>query len=127
MMSAVQFPHERLQVYQVACEFLAEVASILDALPRGEGQLADQLKRASDSVLLNLCEGAGRTSWNDKGRFYEIARGSGTECAGVLAVVAIRRLAAPLRVEQTRALLHRVVSMLSVLARVSRRRATEGG
>ncbi|MCI0342066.1 MAG: four helix bundle protein [Planctomycetales bacterium] len=120
------FTHEKLDAYVVAREFLADVASMLAALPRGESAIADQLKRAGDSVLLNLCEGAGRPRGREKAHLYEIARGSGTECAAILDVLRVRRLAAPARLVPARARLHRVVCMLTALARRARGEG-EGG
>ena len=117
------FAHERLDAYRVAHEFVATAARVLRALPRGERHIGDQLRRAGDSVLLNLCEGAGRIAPKEKAHFYEIARGSGTECAGALAIVALRELAPAATVQQARELLHRAVSMLTVLARSARSRA----
>ena len=116
------FAHERLDAYRVAREFVGRAAQVLQALPRGERHIADQLRRAGDSVLLNLCEGAGRIAPKEKAHFYEIARGSGTECAGALDIVALRELAPPAIVQESRDLLHRTVSMLTALARSARSR-----
>ena len=44
----------------------------------------DQWKRASLSIMLNLAEGTGRMSVQDKKHFYTIARGSVFECAAIL-------------------------------------------
>ena len=117
------FSHERLVVYRRTCEFLTEVAALLRGLPRGEAALADQLRRAGDSVLLNIAEGAGRFAGREKAHFYDIARGSATECAAALAIVAIRGLARRSAVTAARSLLHEIVSMLTALARSARERA----
>ena len=114
---SVGFAHERLEAYAVAREFVGHVAALLAALPRGEAAIADQLKRAGDSTLLNLCEGAGRRAGRDKAHYYTIARGSGTECAAILDILVLRRLADPARVEVARGLLYRLVCMLTALAR----------
>ncbi len=72
-------------MYRVALELHA---ALLAALPRRCGrELKDQLVRASTSVVLNIAEGAGRTSLPDKQRFYEIAKGSATESAAILDVL----------------------------------------
>ena len=118
------FAHERLVVYRRTCEFLTDVAALLRGLPRGEANLADQLRRAGDSVLLNLCEGAGRTAGREKAHFYDIARGSATECAGVLAILAIRGLAPQSAVIAARSVLHEVVCMLTALAQSARERGS---
>ena len=46
--------------------------------------LADQLKRAASSVVLNLAEGVGRETPPDQRRFYRIAFGSIKECQALL-------------------------------------------
>jgi four helix bundle protein len=51
--------HERLDVYAIALGFLVFANEVIERLPRGRGHLADQLTRASTSIVLNLAEGAG--------------------------------------------------------------------
>src|SRR6185436_15130856 len=48
------FPHERLSVYQSSLEFLALANEVVEHLPRGRSHLADQLSRASTSIVLNI-------------------------------------------------------------------------
>jgi len=48
---------QRLDVYQRAIEFLALVYDIVDQLPKGHGDRADQLVRAAESVVRNIAEG----------------------------------------------------------------------
>ena len=81
-----QFDHEKLDVYQIAVEWVALAQDVAEALPRGEGNLADQLQRAAASITLNIAEGAGEFSAAEKARFYRIAKRSATECAAVLDV-----------------------------------------
>ena len=105
--------HERLEVYQLALQLHAEVCGLL---PRREYRtLRDQLERASLGVVLNIAEGAGRRSGPDKRRFYEMARGSTTETAAVIDVLAVRKIATPAQCESARALAVRVVQILSRL------------
>ena len=54
------FDHEKLDVYRVAIDFVALADDIVEHLPRGRRHIADQLLRASVSVLLSIAEGAGR-------------------------------------------------------------------
>jgi len=49
---------------------------LLSLIPRGEGYLVDQLKRALASALLNLAEGNGRSSTKDRNRFFDFSLGS---------------------------------------------------
>jgi four helix bundle protein len=53
---------QRLDVYQRAIQFLALVYEIVDSLPRGHADRADQLTRSAESVIRNIAEGAGRWS-----------------------------------------------------------------
>jgi hypothetical protein len=48
--------HARLDVYRCAIEFLAFAVSILSSLPKGNADLADQLRRASLSITLNIAD-----------------------------------------------------------------------
>ncbi|MEA2060653.1 MAG: four helix bundle protein, partial [Thermodesulfobacteriota bacterium] len=48
-----------------------------------------QLKRAAWSIPLNIAEGCGKSSINDKRRFYSISRGSAMECAAIRELQAI--------------------------------------
>ena len=70
------FDHERLDVYQVALDFLTLADDVCEKLPRGRGHLADQLTRASTSIVLNIAEGSGKFSRPDKRRYYLSASGS---------------------------------------------------
>jgi len=108
--------HERLDVYAVAMEFLVFANEVIERLPRGRGHLADQLTRASTSVVLNLAEGAGKLSKADKRRYYLTARGSATESAALLDVCLRLRLLAEAEYRTGKAMIVRVVSMLIKLA-----------
>jgi four helix bundle protein len=79
-----QLDHERLDVYRLALDFLVFANGVIEELPRGRSHLADQLTRASTSIVLNVAEGAGKQSKPDKRRYYLTARGSATESAALL-------------------------------------------
>ena len=109
------FPHERLDVYRAAVEYLALSENIATTLPKGRAYLVDQLRRASLSIGLNVAEGAGEFAQAEKARFYRIARRSGTECVAILDACKILKLAEDKPLRQGRELLHRVVSMLTAM------------
>jgi four helix bundle protein len=111
------FGFERLDVYQTSVEFLALAWKLGETLPRGQSALGDQLRRAALSVPLNIAEGTGRVGDADISRHRAIARGSAMECAAILDVVRVLSLAPPDLLIQGRALLLRIVSMLSKLCR----------
>lgn len=107
------FEHERLDVYRAAREFLSLAVALIPR--RGERSLLDQLERAGQSILLNIAEGAGRHSRPDKQRFYEIAKGSATECASIIDILRMKGLGSSDDHAKVRALNLRVVQMLSRL------------
>ena len=75
---------ERLDVYPCALQFAALAFQILENMPRGHGELCDQLRRATISVPLNIAEGAGKTTERERARYHAIARGSAMECAAIV-------------------------------------------
>ena len=101
------------EVYRVAREFLVLATKILERkMPR---ELHDQFDRATMSILFNIGEGAGKTSRDDKRRFYEITRGSTTESATQLDLMNIRGIISHAHYGPARSLLLRVAQMLSRL------------
>ena len=104
---------QRLDVYQRAIEFLALASEIVEDLPRGHAERADQLLRAAESVVRNIAEGAGRWSGADSAKHYKIARGEAMESAASLDVLRLRRLVTSERYERGIKLLEAVVAMLS--------------
>lgn len=72
-----------LIAYQVAVELVTELRPIVQALQKHDSNLADQMKRAATSVLLNLAEGQRRLRGN-KQRAYEIAHGEAREVLACL-------------------------------------------
>ncbi len=106
------FDHERLDVYQRALEFLDQCDAIIGQLPCGRAHLKDQLDRAATSIVLNVAEGAGEFSADEKRRFYRMARRSATESSAIIHIIARRGHAPADSTEQARELLGRIVSML---------------
>ena len=116
--NAETFAHERLDAYRVSVEFLDIAAALSSRLPRTKGQLGDQLARASEGVVLRIAEGAGAEYRSaDQKRYFRSARGSALECAAVLDICRIKAVGTPDQLEQGRALLLRIVQMLTRLSR----------
>jgi four helix bundle protein len=116
---SVTLDHEKLDVYHVAIEFVIAADEIVEHLPRGRGYLSDQLQRAALSISLNIAEGAGEYSVDEKNRFYRMAKRSATECAGILDVCQRLQLIDEKRYVPGRQLLIRIVSMLIKMAQKS--------
>ena len=113
----MRFDHEQLDVYRVAMDFVAMAHEVIRALPTGHGELADQLRRASISIVLNIAEGAGEYSKAEKARIYRIARRSATECAAVLEIGCRLEVVSMQHAGSARDLLLRVISILTKVVR----------
>ena len=108
--------YRKLDVYQLAIRFLPIAVQLAQAMPTGYGSFADQLRRASLSVPLNIAEGSAKTTSPDQRRFYAIARGSAMECGAIVdACSALGFIESP---AERRALeiLDSIVRMLSKMA-----------
>jgi four helix bundle protein len=127
-----RFDHENLQVYQSAVHFCAWVTPVLESIPQ-KVAAKDQLDRASTSVVLNLAEGNGKRSFKDRSRFFDMARGSGVECAACLDVLVARKVITIETAELGKTHLIEIVSMIGGLlarfageGRVSEEQASYG-
>jgi four helix bundle protein len=81
------FDFEKLEVYQVIKSQNLKVLTFISKSTSIDIFLKDQWKRASLSILLNLAEGTGRMSVQDKKHFYTLARGSVFECVAILDIL----------------------------------------
>ncbi len=115
---SMAFDHEKLDVYQLAVEFVSKADELLKELPRGRGYITDQLHRASLSIVLNIAEGAGKFSPRDKASFYTRARGSAMESAAVLDVCSRLKLINDENLKDNKMILERIVQMLTKLAKI---------
>ena len=110
---------QRLDVYQRSIQFLAFASELVEELPRGNAERADQLIRAAEAVPRNIAEGAGRWSKVDMSKHYKIARGEAMECAASLDVLKVRRLIEQQpRYKRGIELLEAVVAMLTKMITV---------
>jgi four helix bundle protein len=115
------FGFQKLDVYRCAVTFLGVASTLAERMPRGHSALADQLRRAALSVPLNIAEGSGKGTMEDREarRFYAIARGSALECAAIVDALQALRLGLGDEAERAQELLERIVSMLTKMARVA--------
>ena len=109
--------HEKLDVYRRSIQFFALASKLVAELPRGHNHLADQMKRASLSIPLNIAEGAGKLTAADRRRFYGIARGSAMECGAILDAIRVIKIADPHDLDEAKSLVVRVFAMLTKLCR----------
>jgi four helix bundle protein len=114
------FDYERWDVYRAALEFIIVIKDIVEQFPPGNAYLIDQFRRAGTSVPLNIAEGAGEHSANEKARFYRMAKRSATECASILDVCKQLQLISKDQYIKGRELLLRIVAMLTKMSRCDR-------
>ena len=79
--------------------------------------MAEQLRRASLSIPLNIAEGSGKSTGPDQRRYYAIARGSAMECAAIIDAALALALIEPPQVQEGDQLLLSMVRMLSKMCR----------
>jgi|SRR5580765_1187780 len=73
-------PHENLDVWKKAVDFVVDIYKVTEAFPRDERfGLTSQLRRAAVSVPANIAEGAARTSPKVFAHFLSNAQGSASE------------------------------------------------
>jgi len=85
------FNHEKLRVYQHGLRFVAWTASVLGKIDR-KAAVLDHLDRAAESVVESIANGNSRRSASDRSRYFDVALGSGLECAACLDVCARKQL-----------------------------------
>jgi four helix bundle protein len=115
-MTKQSFDHERLDVYRLSIDYVAwsfEAAQPLEGLYR---HARDQWLRAAQSIPLNIAEGNGKRSLKDRARFLDIARGSALECAAIQDVLVTTKGIKVQDDTTMKAMLHRIVAMLTRMA-----------
>ena len=113
------FDHEKLDVYQIELQFITWLTDffieVSQSRPARCSELFEQLDRASLSALLNTAKGNGKRQGRQRAKFLDDARGSTLECAACLDAAVAKRIVSPDRIEPGKALLSRVVAMLTRL------------
>jgi four helix bundle protein len=112
MARSTRFDCQRLEVFRHAVEAVAVIDELAEELPEGRAYIRDQLRRAANSIALNIAEGAGECVPAEKARFYRMAKRSATECAGQLLVCERLGLAEAPRIDASLDPLQRVIAML---------------
>jgi len=80
-------PHEKLDVWKRAIDFVVAVYKITESFPRDERfGLISQIRRAAVSVAANIAEGAGRHTSKEFKYFLSNAQGSVSELATELLI-----------------------------------------
>ena len=104
------------EALEVAVEMTREIREIVEAIHKRSAPLADQLRRAVESVALNLGEARWR-SGKDRSNRYRIAAGSAQEAHTALRLAEAWGYVRGDRIERVLSLLDRLLAMLWKLTR----------
>jgi four helix bundle protein len=108
------FTHQKLKVYAKALEFFATVTNWLPGWGKRHA-VADQLGRASESLVLNLAEGSRLRLPFRKAQALDYALGSTLECAACLDLAAIKQFVESPEVGEQKRRLREITLMLIAL------------
>ncbi len=108
---------KRFDVYRVSQAAAVECVAVCAAWPRGHAKLADQLRRASASVALNVAEGLAKRRPAEKRKAYDIAHAECTEAIAALHHALLLWIASEHATSRAMNNLERAAAMLFVLQR----------
>ena len=89
----MQFPHEKLSVYQKALDFFGDIQEYVSSWSK-QHAFVDHLVRAAESILFNLVEGVRLHAAEKKSLTLDYAIGSVLECAACLDIAELKGLLA---------------------------------
>ncbi len=115
-MNAPIFDHDRLDVYRLSIDYVAQSFETSKSLGGLHRHARDQWLRAAQSIPLNIAEGNGKRSLKDRARFFDIARGSSFECAAIQDVLVVTGALDDSTSRNLKSMLKRIVSMLTRMA-----------
>lgn len=88
----MSFRFRNFKVYQDAKLLHKEIAILVNAFPRNYWYLADQMRRSSLSIVLNIAEGSSKQSDKDSNRYIAISLGSADETVASLEIAFDQKL-----------------------------------
>ena len=107
----MQFPHEKLTVYQKALEFFGDTQGFMVTWSKRHA-FVDHLLRASESILFNLVEAVRLRHGKKKELMMDYAIGSVLECAACLDIAALKGLVARMIAVEKKGVLLELCKML---------------
>ena len=113
---------EGLRVYWLALDFVSAVDELIERLPT-KGTLGEQLRRAAESIILNIAEGAAHVAPGTKIYHYELAYASAHEC--IAALHALGRRYPDVNTNAELRMVNMICVMLVSLLKKQRERATQ--
>ena len=113
---------KELKVYQKGLRLTKLIRQTTESFPREElFILTAQFRRAADSVVLNIAEGAGNSSKKEFSRFLDYAIRSGFECIGCADIALENEFLAPPSHTQIQQDVNEIIAMLDGLKKSLKR------
>ena len=111
------FNFEKLSVYRQALELVDRIYNVTGKWPNAERYgLADQLRRAAYSIVLNIAEGSSRKK-RDFAHYLDVAKGSCYECVAIITIARNRKFLSSADYGMLYSDLDRIAKMISGLKR----------
>jgi len=120
----IVFDHEKLDVYRVALQLVRQVEQLLREMKTAVAAKS-HLWRASESMVRNIVRANTKRTSADQVQTFDVAYGSGLECAACMDVLRAWSLLQPTDVHAAKVLLDRVVAMLIGLRSMECRQVRE--
>jgi four helix bundle protein len=107
---------KNLRVYEKALDYSFAVRQSVRKFPKDEMfGLTSQWRRAADSIVLNIAEGAGNTSKLEYARFLDIAIRSGFECLACLDIAIRSEYVDKIKYDELSSQTNEIIAMLDSL------------
>ena len=118
-------PHEKLEVWSLAMDFVVEVYRPTESFPKEEKfGLTSQIRRAAVSVPANIAEGAARQSGKEFLHFLSNAQGSASELETELTIAHRLDYLSQSRYAEMLSRLDKIGRLLTGLSQHLKRKAT---
>jgi four helix bundle protein len=116
-------PHEKLEAWSAAMDFVVEVYRSTETFPKEEKfGLTSQIRRAAVSVPANIAEGAARQSDKEFIHFLSNAQGSASELETELIIAYRLEYLTQSRFDELQSMLDKIGRLITGLSRHLKRR-----
>ena len=112
-----RFAHHRLHVWHHARDLAVQGRKLAAGIPRGDRDLADQLRRSATAPALLIGEGANRLNTGEKRQRFNEARGEACEAAVAAELCAVLGIVPTDEANKLLAVADKVAAMLTGLIR----------